>query len=214
MSFDQQTLVMVATLAFGMGIDKPNVRYVIHVCMPKSLDDYMQESGRAGKDGNVAHSVIFYYGGDLLARWKMIRKDHPITGTPEELEATVGELILLANYCNNKYDCLRQIQAEYFGETFDPARCGRDGYEKCENCETKLRRRIRSPQKRAFHKTNEYTSLFQEHYEMMNLSTLARLIVETVIIINDGPRGRNRVTVLQLIEILRAQKKYQREGNY
>ncbi|KAJ1454991.1 hypothetical protein M885DRAFT_484002 [Pelagophyceae sp. CCMP2097] len=122
-----------ATLAFGMGVDKPDVRYVVHFSMPKSLANYYQESGRAGRDGGGAHCVLFFSFKDRATHEAMIRDD---TGrAPKAAAALKAELVALqkcALYAAEKVRCRRAIVLEYFGEVgFDPnVGCRR----LCDNC--------------------------------------------------------------------------------
>lgn len=109
---------IVATVAFGMGIDKSNVRYVIHCGMPRSLENYQQESGRAGRDGLDADCVLFYSMGDY-ARWKANIEEAPKKSRPASYEA----LRAMVNYCTG-VRCRHRSLVEYFGQDFDSDRCG------------------------------------------------------------------------------------------
>ncbi|MFT5324957.1 MAG: ATP-dependent DNA helicase RecQ [Planctomycetaceae bacterium] len=108
---------IVATVAFGMGIDKSNVRYVIHCGMPKSLENYQQESGRAGRDGLDADCVLFYSMADY-ARWKATIKEASV----ENREASHVTLEAMLTYSTG-VRCRHQSLVEYFGQGFDSESC-------------------------------------------------------------------------------------------
>ncbi|KAH7913921.1 P-loop containing nucleoside triphosphate hydrolase protein [Hygrophoropsis aurantiaca] len=124
--------IIVATIAFGMGIDKPDVRFVIHHTMPKSLDGFYQETGRAGRDGEAADCVLFYAYKDSISLRNMIcsDRDRDKSLPPAEKKRLQEELQAVTRYCTNNVDCRRSLVLDHFGEKFDPANC----HNSCDNC--------------------------------------------------------------------------------
>ena len=122
--------VMVATNAFGMGIDKSNVRYVLHYNMPQSLEYYYQEAGRAGRDGEEAECVLFFSKQDIMINKFLLQNKASAGDVASDMQKTANDqrkLQQMINYCETD-KCLREFILSYFGDTI-PCICN-----KCSNC--------------------------------------------------------------------------------
>jgi len=120
----EEGVVMVATVAFGMGIDKPNVRFVAHLDLPKSMEGYYQETGRAGRDGLPANAWMAYGLGDVVSMRQMLLSGD----APEERKRVeLQKLDALLGFCEST-ECRHQTILRYFGETY-PGNC-----QECDNC--------------------------------------------------------------------------------
>jgi bloom syndrome protein len=129
--------VVCATIAFGMGINKPDVRFVLHHTLPKSLEGYYQESGRAGRDGHQSHAVLYFSLGDMFRLRSLVDAsvdEQAASMTPAEVARrkrdAAESIARVVSYAQNRVECRRQQQLAYFGETFNASDCKRT----CDNC--------------------------------------------------------------------------------
>ena len=127
-----RTQVIVATVAFGMGINKADVRFVVHWALPKSLEGYHQETGRAGRDGKRAACVLMYsYADAIRTRHMLTTSAQENRSPPAALESNMDSLNAMVAYCEEEVDCRRSIILAHFGEASDPAKTCLRGCDLC-----------------------------------------------------------------------------------
>ncbi|XP_074109128.1 Bloom syndrome helicase isoform X2 [Cotesia typhae] len=170
----EDTKVVCATIAFGMGIDKANVRFVFHATIPKSIEGFYQESGRAGRDQENADCILFYNYSDTIKLKNMMMADQ---SSKDAMQNHLDNLAKMIFFCENKTDCRRVLQLRYFGEIFDRKFCISNQATTCDNCRNK------------------------DNFTMTNMTEDARAIVRAV---RDIIQARKcNLTLIYLMEVLK-----------
>ncbi|CAL1527697.1 unnamed protein product [Lymnaea stagnalis] len=178
---DERCKVICATIAFGMGIDKADVRFVIHYSLPKSVEGYYQEAGRAGRDGILSYCILLYDYQDVKRLRRIIEMDP--NANFESKRVHIDNLFRMINYCENVTDCRRCQILQYFGEcSFERNMCPTIIDALCDNCETEAS------------KANDLFSL-------RDVTTDAKEIVKCVKELNTSSRAN--YTLIHFVEVFK-----------